>query len=58
VYGGNVVTQRKESDVKQSDARVVTNDLAEVFPDGTFRLIDHRSNIVKRENGEITALGK
>lgn len=35
-----------------------TGDIAEVFPDGTFGIIDRKKDLVKLSNGEYFSLGK
>lgn len=35
-----------------------TGDVAEVFPDGTFKIIDRKKDLVKLANGEYFSLGK
>lgn len=35
-----------------------SGDIGEVFPDGTFKIIDRRKDIVKLSNGRFIALGK
>ena len=36
----------------------ITGDIGEVFPDGTVKIVDRRSDLVKLQNGEFIALGK
>lgn len=36
----------------------VTGDIAEFYPDGTFKIIDRKKDIVKLANGEFISLGK
>ena len=35
-----------------------TGDICEVFPDGTFRIIDRKKDLIKLSNGEYFSLGK
>ena len=36
----------------------VSGDIGEVFPDGTFQIIDRKKDLVKLANGEFISLGK
>lgn len=36
----------------------ITGDIAEVFPDGTFKIIDRKKDIVKLSNGKFISLGR
>lgn len=35
-----------------------TGDIGEVFPDGTFKIIDRKKDLIKLANGEYISLGK
>lgn len=35
-----------------------TGDIGEVFPDGTFKIVDRRKDLIKLQNGEYISLGK
>lgn len=35
-----------------------TGDIGEVFPDGTFKIIDRKKDLIKLSNGEYFSLGK
>jgi len=35
-----------------------TGDIGEVYPDGTFKIIDRRKDLLKLQNGEYFSLGK
>ncbi|XP_054159257.1 long-chain-fatty-acid--CoA ligase 4-like [Oppia nitens] len=35
-----------------------TGDIGEMFPDGTFKIIDRRKDLLKLQNGEYVSLGK
>lgn len=35
-----------------------SGDIAEAFPDGTFRIIDRKKDIVKLSNGEFVPVGR
>jgi long-chain acyl-CoA synthetase len=35
-----------------------TGDIAEIFPDGTFKIIDRKKDLIKLANGEFFSLGK
>ncbi|XP_027201964.2 long-chain-fatty-acid--CoA ligase 4-like [Dermatophagoides pteronyssinus] len=35
-----------------------SGDIAEVFPDGTFKIVDRKKDLVKMANGEYVSLGK
>jgi long-chain acyl-CoA synthetase len=35
-----------------------TGDIGEVFPDGTFKIIDRKKDLTKLQNGEYVSLGK
>ena len=35
-----------------------TGDIGEVYPDGTFKIIDRRKDLLKLQNGEYISLGK
>ncbi|KAF7495192.1 Long-chain-fatty-acid--CoA ligase 4 [Sarcoptes scabiei] len=48
-----------ESFFEESDIHwFITSDIVEVYPDGTFRIIDRKKDIVKMLNGEFISLGK
>lgn len=36
----------------------ITGDIGEVFPDGTFKIIDRKKDLIKLANGEFISLGK
>jgi long-chain acyl-CoA synthetase len=35
-----------------------TGDIGEVYPDGTFKIIDRKKDLTKLQNGEYVSLGK
>ena len=35
-----------------------TGDIGELYPDGTFKIIDRRKDLLKLQNGEYISLGK
>ena len=50
----------KESFYTDRDSRrwFLTGDIGEVYPDGTFRIIDRKKYLVKLQTGEYVSLGK
>ncbi len=68
VIGGNSVAmgyyklEEKTAQAFKVDERGVqwfyTEDIGEMFPDGTFKIIDRRKDLLKLQNGEYISLGK
>ncbi|XP_074603969.1 uncharacterized protein LOC141857374 [Brevipalpus obovatus] len=67
LLGGNMIASgyfKNPEDTKQLFVEIdgirywKSGDIGEVFPDGTFKIIDRRKDIVKLSNGRFIALGK
>jgi long-chain acyl-CoA synthetase len=57
-YNNPKLTEESFSEDDNGRRWFFTGDIAEVFPDGTFKIIDRKKDLIKLANGEYFSLGK